>query len=97
MFEILKQRMQVNCLTPTPTPHSIEAAVSFIVTRLSDISQLAAQTDRLDALLSALVAQTEGLPGGIHRCVGGYGWGWRCDARGGAVEEVLAVIAGRSW
>lgn len=32
------------------------------------MSQLAAQTDRLDALLAALVAQAEGAPGGVRRC-----------------------------
>ena len=45
----------------------IEGALSYIVTHLSDISQLAAQTDRLDALLAALRQQAEGLPGGVHR------------------------------
>lgn len=45
----------------------IEGALSYIVTHLSDISQLAAQTDRLEALLAALVQQAEGLPGGVHR------------------------------
>ncbi|KAL4856100.1 Tubulin polyglutamylase ttll6 [Chlorella vulgaris] len=34
----------------------IEGALSYIITHLSDISQLAAQTDRLDALLAALAA-----------------------------------------
>lgn len=53
-------------------PCSIESALSYIVTHLSDISQLAAQTDRLDALLGALVQQTEGLPGGVRRW-GGVG------------------------
>ncbi|PSC70542.1 ABC transporter ATP-binding [Micractinium conductrix] len=47
--------------------HTIERALSFIVTRLSDLSQLAAQTDRLDALLATLVAQAEGVPGGVVR------------------------------
>ena len=45
----------------------IEGALSYIVTHLSEISQLAAQTDRLDALLVALVQQSEGLPGGVRR------------------------------
>lgn len=49
--------------------------MSYIVTHLSDISQLAAQTDRLDALLAALVQQAEGLPGGVHR--------WASGSRGG--------------
>jgi putative ATP-binding cassette transporter len=37
------------------------------VNNLSDMSQLAAQTDRLDALLGALAAQAERLPGGVQR------------------------------
>ncbi|EFN57216.1 hypothetical protein CHLNCDRAFT_143667 [Chlorella variabilis] len=47
--------------------HAIEGALSYIITHLSDMSQLAAQTDRLDALLAALVAQAEGAPGGVRR------------------------------
>ena len=54
----------------------IEGALSYIVTHLSDISQLAAQTDRLEALLAALVQQAEGLPGGVHRWAAGCA-GWR--------------------
>jgi hypothetical protein len=46
---------------------SIEGALSYIVTNLSDLSQLAAQTDRLSSLLAALVAQAEGLAGGVRR------------------------------
>lgn len=48
---------------------SIEGALSYIVNNLSDMSQLAAQTDRLDALLGAMAAQAERLPGGVQRCV----------------------------
>ena len=60
---------------PPPRPTSINTALSFIVTRLSDISQLAAQTDRLDALLDALLHTAEGLPGGVRRRVAGGGAG----------------------
>ncbi|KAL4423783.1 hypothetical protein ABPG75_001084 [Micractinium tetrahymenae] len=47
--------------------HTIEGALSYIVNHLAEISQLAAQTDRLDALLTTLVAQQEGVPGGVLR------------------------------
>lgn len=74
----------------------IERALSFIVTRLSDLSQLAAQTDRLDALLATLVAQAEGVPGGVVRCAGrgrqaeaGYASGRRFR------EQVARSTAGR--
>ncbi|KAL4446294.1 hypothetical protein ABPG77_003101 [Micractinium sp. CCAP 211/92] len=46
---------------------TIEGALSYIVNHLAEISQLAAQTDRLDALLTTLVAQQEGVPGGVLR------------------------------
>lgn len=54
----------VNALPPAC---SIEGALSYIVNHLAEISQLAAQTDRLDALLTTLVAQQEGVPGGVLR------------------------------
>ena len=37
------------------------------MSNLSDVSQLAAQTERLDALLAALVQQPSDIPGGILR------------------------------
>ena len=46
---------------------SIESTLSFLVSNLSDVSQLAAQTERLDALLAALVQQPSDIPGGILR------------------------------
>ncbi len=41
--------------------------MSYIVTHLSEISQLAAQTDRLDALMTALALQADGVTNGVRR------------------------------
>ena len=60
------------CLFCATCPRSrgcrIEGALSYVINNLAEISQLAAQTDRLDALLAALVQHMDGAPGGILRC-----------------------------
>jgi ABC-type bacteriocin/lantibiotic exporter with double-glycine peptidase domain len=62
-----------------PPTRSIEGALSYIITHLSDISQLAAQTDRLDALLAALAAN--------HSDAATAGDGVRrSDSKGGGVS-----------
>ncbi len=72
--------MLMNALPPAC---SIEGALSYIVNHLAEISQLAAQTDRLDALLTTLVAQQEGVPGGVLR------WGGAAAARLPATPSLL--------